>query len=99
MHMNDKDNRHIIDILFVISLFSLFVISAIFLISIGANIYSKTMVNMDSNFSSRTAVAYIIEKVHQSDADGNIELGSLDSCESIVITSYAAEREYKTYIY
>lgn len=97
--MNDRDNKHIIDILFVLALFCLFVLSAIFLISIGANIYSKTMSHMDKNFSSRTAVAYVIEKVHQSDSDGNISLGKLDECDAIIISSYIASKEYKTYIY
>ena len=63
--MNEKTDRHIIDILFVISLFALFVLSAVFLISIGAGIYSKTMYNMNANFDSRTAVAYINEKMEK----------------------------------
>ena len=97
--MKDKQNRHIVDILFVIALFSIFVLSAIFLISIGAGIYSKTMSNMDSNFTSRTAVAYIVEKVHQSDTEGLVTVDEFDGCRAIVITSYVNDREYKTYLY
>ena len=94
-----KDNRHVIDILFVIALFGIFVLSATFLISIGAGIYSKTMLNMTANFNSRTAVAYIIEKVRQSDTDGGISLGQFDGHDAIVITNTAGGREYTTYIY
>ncbi|MCR4787965.1 MAG: DUF4860 domain-containing protein [Lachnospiraceae bacterium] len=97
--MNEKQNRHIIDILFVISLFALFVLSAVFLISIGAGIYSKTMSNMNANFDSRTAVAYINEKVHQSDVEGNVCIGDFDGCESIIITTFVNDLEYNTYIY
>ncbi|MCR4850565.1 MAG: DUF4860 domain-containing protein [Lachnospiraceae bacterium] len=97
--MNEKQNRHIIDILFVISLFAMFVLSAVFLISIGARIYSNTMDNMNSNFDSRTAVAYINEKVHQSDVSGNVRIGDFDGCEAIIITNYVKDLEYITYIY
>ena len=97
--MNEKTDRHIIDILFVISLFALFVLSAVFLISIGAGIYSKTMYNMNANFDSRTAVAYINEKVHQSDNSGNVRIGDFDGCESIIITTFVNDLEYNTYIY
>ncbi|MCR5501604.1 MAG: DUF4860 domain-containing protein [Lachnospiraceae bacterium] len=97
--MNRKQNRHIVDILFVIALFSIFVLSAISLISIGAGVYSKTMTNMDSNFSSRTAVAYIKEKIRQSDENGSISVGDLDGNPAIVISSRIRERDYTTYIY
>ena len=97
--MNGKQDRHIIDILFVISLFALFVLSAVFLISIGAGIYSKTMLNMNTNFDSRTAIAYITEKVHQSDDGGNVDIEDFDGCISVKITSVINNLEYITYIY
>lgn len=97
--MNEKQNRHIIDILFVIALFAIFVLSAVFLISIGAKIYSKTMSNMENNFNSRTAVAYITEKIHQSDENGNVSLGKFEGSDAIVIDSVMAGKEYVTYIY
>lgn len=97
--MNEKNNRHIVDILFVIALFGIFVLSAVFLISIGANIYSKTMSNMNSNFNSRTAVAYITEKVRQSDTTDSISIGSFDGNNAIIISSTINDKEYTTYIY
>ena len=97
--MNKKENRHIIDILFVISLFCLFVVSAVFLISIGARIYSKNITNLDSNFSSRTAVAYITEKIRQSEEFGNIEVGDFQGCPCVFIDSSYNDTEYRTCIY
>ena len=64
--MEERQQRHIIDILFVLALFGIFALSAIFLITIGANIYGKTMNNMERNFDTRTALAYITEKVRRS---------------------------------
>lgn len=97
--MDKRQNRHIIDVMFVIALFSLFVMSAIFLISIGASIYSKTMENMSDNFSSRTAVAYIVEKVRQSDSAGAVSVGDFDGNDAIIISSYVGSKSYITYIY
>ncbi len=97
--MNEKQDRHIIDILFVIALFGIFVLSAVFLISIGASIYTKTMSNMNNNFNSRTAVAYITEKVRHSDSANNISIGTFDGNDAIIITSDINGKEYITYIY
>lgn len=97
--MREKENKHIIDILFVLALFGIFVLSAVFLISIGANIYSATVKSMDNNFNSRTAVAYILEKVHQSDEEGSITVGDFEEYPSLIISSYSNDKEYITYIY
>lgn len=97
--MRESRERHIIDIIFVIALFCMFVLSSIFLISIGANIYSKTMTNMDTNFNSRTAVAYINEKIRQSDDLGAIHIESFDGCDALTISSEINGKLYTTYIY
>lgn len=97
--MKERTQKHIVDILFVIALFGLFVLSAIALISIGARIYSRTMTNMDNNFTARTAVAYITEKIHQSDSQNAVSLCSFAGNPAFVINSNANNIEYKTYIY
>ena len=72
--MEERQQRHIIDVLFVLALFGIFALSAIFLITIGADIYGKTMNNMERNFDARTALAYITEKVRQSDFPNRIDV-------------------------
>ena len=97
--MNSKSEKHIIDILFVIALFCIFALSAIFLISIGADVYGKTVSHMDSNFNSRTSFAYITEKIRQADENGNVSIGDLDGLPALVITSSSGDRNYITYLY
>lgn len=94
-----KDSRHIVDILFVIALFGTFALSAIFLISIGSKIYSGTMDSMNQNFNSRTASAYIIEKIHQSDSEDCVEIGQFENNPAIIISSIHNDKKYLTYIY
>lgn len=97
--MEERQQRHIIDVLFVLALFGIFALSAIFLITIGANIYGKTMDNMENNFDTRTALAYITEKVRQSDLDGQISVGELAGCPALIISSGTEGNQYRTYLY
>lgn len=97
--MEVRQQRHIVDILFVIALFCLFTLSAVFLISLGADIYGKTVTNMEENFDTRTALAYVTEKVRQSDAKGQISIGSLSECQALVISSGSGDLTYQTYLY
>lgn len=97
--MDVKQQRHIIDLLFVITLFCIFALSAIFLISIGAGIYGKTVDHMESNFNTRTALAYLTEKIRQSDNNASVSIGKLDDCEAIIITSQTETVNYYTYLY
>lgn len=97
--MEQKQQRHIIDIIFVLALFCLFALSAIFLITIGADIYGKTVDNMESNFHTRTALAYVTEKVRQSDVEGRVSIGEFNGHQALVITSRISDIDYNTYIY
>lgn len=97
--MNEKQENHIIDILFVIALFCIFALSAVFLISIGANVYGKTVEHMDSNFSQRTSFAYVTEKIRQSDQFGAVSTGELNGHPALLITQDIGGSEYITYLY
>lgn len=97
--MNQKQEHHIIDILFVLALFCMFALSAIFLISVGADIYGKTVAHMESNFNNRTAFAYVTEKVRQADAAGAIDIGSLEGIPALTISQTIEDTPYITYLY
>lgn len=97
--MDEKQPKHIIDTLFVIALFCLFALSAVFLITIGANIYGRTVNNMEDNFNGRTALAYITEKVRQSDSADSLSIGTFQGCPALIIASEIENTEYCTYLY
>lgn len=97
--MEVKQQKHIIDILFVLTFFGLFALSAIFLISVGANVYSKTVNHMDENFDTRTSLAYITEKIRQSDQEGGVCVGKLNDRDAIIITTHGSDTDYYTYLY
>ena len=63
---HQKQEKHfIVDILFVLALFGVFAVSALALVTIGADVYQHTVEDMGVNYESRTAVSYIMEKVRQ----------------------------------
>lgn len=97
--MNRQKERHIIDILFVISLFCIFALSAVFLITVGANIYGKTVSHMEDNFNCRTSFAYVTEKIRQADEKGAVSAGEFDGLPAILITETVENTCYITYLY
>ncbi len=93
------ENRHIVDTLFVLTLFAVFAICSMLLIAFGANIYQKTINNYEEHFNISTSVAYINEKIRQNDDSGAIELSSFGSSDAFRLTSYYNDVKYYTYIY
>lgn len=97
--MNRQQENHIIDILFVIALFCIFALSAIFLITIGANIYGKTVSHMEENFNCRTSFAYVTEKIRQADQNGAVSAGEFGGQPAILIAETTSDTPYITYLY
>ena len=98
MELNQK-NKHMIDSVFVICLMLLFVLCALAVIAIGANIYKKNVSAMADNNSHRIASAYITEKVRQNDIYGDIYTRLLFDEEILVMSKEINGETYNTYIY
>lgn len=88
-----------IDTVFVICLMLLFLISALTVISIGANIYKKNVATTSENYAQRVSIAYITEKVRQSDVDGNVYVQKLFDQNVLVFEQTVNGSVYNTYIY
>ena len=92
-------NKHIIDAVFVICLALLFVLSALSVIAIGADIYKKNVSAMDSNNNRRIASAYITEKVRQADVNGAVFAKDVFNKKALVLQEEINGQLYNTYIY
>lgn len=97
--MKKQEEQHIIDILFVIGLFCIFALSTIFLISIGADIYGKTVSNTENNFNDRTSFAYVTEKIRQADRSGAISASTLEGKSALKIQRTVQDTSYITWLY
>lgn len=95
----NQEKRHIVDVLFVLALFCVFAFSALVLVSIGANVYQKTVDNMDSNYNGRTAFSYVTEKIRQNDTAEAISVGMLSDHPAVILTQEIEGEKYATYLY
>lgn len=90
---------HYTDLLFTITLFCVFAITALIVVLFGADIYQKTSSNMDTNYTKRTAIAYIGEKVRQHNTKDSIEIGFVEGSQALIIHQELNESFYNTYIF
>ena len=97
--MHHNNHQHMIDILFVLSLFCVFAVSAVVVILFGANIYRSTVSHMDENYTQRTSIAYITEKIRQSDEKGALELRTENNTQILMLTSVINDIPYATSLY
>ena len=95
----NKNDKHMIDSVFVICLMLLFVLCALSVIAIGASIYQKNVSSMAGNNSHRIASAYITEKVRQSDLNGSIRVKELFGENALVMSKEVNGELFSTYIY
>ncbi len=95
--MQQKQQPHIIDVIFVLALFGAFAFSAVMLIIAGSTIYKNTINNMQSNFETRTSSSYISEKIRQG---GELDILHSDSAGDILsVKRQVGKRDYSTYLY
>jgi hypothetical protein len=90
--------RHVIDTIFPISLFFVFAASALTVLLLSVNIYRDLAAAAEDHADSRTAFAYVLEKVRQNDT-GDIQLVELEDCTCIALTQTSGSFPVTTYIY
>lgn len=91
--------KHTVDLLFVITLFCVFAFSLISLTGTGAAVYEKIVSNMDENYDSRTAGTYLFNKLHRSDKNNSVSLGTYAGLDSILMMEEIDNINYCTYLY
>lgn len=98
--MNPKqESRHMVDILFVLTLFLLFAVSALMLVMVGARVYQNTVNDMASNFDERTAFAYVTERIRQNNDANTVSVGTLEDVNSLILSQKVDGETYETYLY
>lgn len=90
---------HYTDLLFTLTLFGIFAITALIVVMFGANVYQKTSADMDVNFTARTSVAYLSEKIRQNDTASNISVRTVDGMDALVLTQPLDDLDLETWIF
>lgn len=94
-----SESRHMVDVLFVLTLFCVFAVCSILLIAVGAKVYQNTIDNMASHFTSTTSISYISEKIRQNDHSDGILIEEFGGSNALVLLNEYNGEEYCTYIY
>ncbi len=94
-----KRQKSVVDVIFMITVFGVFMLSALFVVLFGAKIYKRTAHDMSVNFTSRTALAYITEKMHQHDRRDGVEVTIDNGSPVLKLKQYINSDEYCTYLY
>jgi hypothetical protein len=97
--MKPRNRTHVTDILFTLSLFCLFTTCAFLVVLTGIQVYRTTVSDMEDNYSSKTALSYVTEKIRQHDFAGGVSVVSLKGENALVLKDQADGETYLTYIY
>ena len=91
--------NHMIDFLFPVALFFVFAVSALTVILLATNIYRSATEHSSLNYTAGTSLSYISEKIHQSDENGSVSLGTFDGLDALILEQEYDGASYFTYIY
>ena len=100
MKFGARENNHMVDILFTLALFCVFTASALLVVVIGANVYKSTVARMQDNYSARTALSYVTEKVRQHDTAGAVGIYTFeDGTAAVELKEVYDTGSFSTFIY
>lgn len=97
--MNQEQKKHSIDSLFTFLLLLVFCLFSLLLAGMGSAIYRNGTAHLNENYTSRTAVAYLQEKVRQHDRAGNIALTEVEGIPAMRFHDMVEGKPYYTYVY
>ncbi|MCD8346804.1 MAG: DUF4860 domain-containing protein [Lachnospiraceae bacterium] len=95
-----RQKQHSTNTLFTFLLLLVFALFALLLASTGAVVYQNSVASLDENYTSRTAVAYVAEKIRQYDSEGQISFSQVEDIPALALHSAEdASAATVTYIY
>lgn len=97
--MKWKQRNHVSDVPFSFLLLLIFTLFTMMLAGTGAAVYKNSAAHLNENYTSRTAIAYISEKIRQHNATGSIYLSDIEGTDALVLKEEIEEEIYLTYIY
>ncbi len=97
--MNIKKQNHTVDAIFIITIFLVFVMSAFFVLTTGANIYKNISDNIDKRFNETTSLSYISNKVRAYNESGKIYISKLDNIQALTLEQTIDKENYVTMLY
>lgn len=93
------NHGQMINVLFTMLLFLVFVLCALFTVLIGGQVYENINVRSQENFTGSVALQYVANKVRQGDREGAVRVVSIDGTPVLEIASGLDVGNYVSWIY
>ena len=93
-----EKRSHSLDVLFPLGLLAVFVLSAVMVILLSAQVYRGTTEKAETA-ESGTALNYITEKIHQGDLAESVSVGEISGLPALILSRGTENAWYDTYIY
>ena len=97
--MTQKKSFHVFDSLFAFLLLIAFLMFSLLLSGVGSAIYQKGTDSLNENYTTRTALAYLEEKLRQHDETGAFTETTVGDQPALALTETKDDGTYITYIY
>ena len=94
-----KSNASLIGSFAAILLAFFFAGSAVLVLLFGVREYESTVKQSSNDFSSRTLLTYITEKIRHCDAAGEVSVREIDGTPALVLVNSDGETKYETFLY
>ncbi|MGN1022253.1 MAG: DUF4860 domain-containing protein [Lachnospiraceae bacterium] len=94
--MNRQENRHCIDLVFVILLFAVFAGSVLVVLAAETGGYQRMLTGISNRSDLSTLESYVAQKVRQT---GNASAGTFDGASALVLTQDINGTSYVTVLY
>lgn len=97
--MTQKKSFHVFDSLFAFLLLIAFLLFSLLLSGVGSAIYRKGTDSLNENYTTRTALAYLSEKLRQHNEAGALSETTIGDQPALALTETKDGADYITYIY
>lgn len=97
--INEKRQRHSVGGLFTLSLLLMFAFSTLVLVLLGSRIYRNGVSHLDRNYTTRTALAYVTEKIRQHDEKDSVSFSELDGIPALFLKDTIDGDSFFTFVY
>ncbi len=99
MGRGGNQRGQMVNTLFTMLLFLVFVLCALFTVLIGGKVYENINVRTEATYRGDVALSYIANKVRQQDTAGMVELTDVDGTAVLRLKQMINDRVYHTDIY
>ena len=80
-------HKHMIDLVFPIAVFFVFAASSLAVLMLSARLYRLQTEKADNNYTTRTSLAYVNEKIRQHDENGGIFIRTIEEQNCLALES------------